>query len=388
MLALVTCAFTTVYITQPVLPVLQTEFGVSPSIASLSVSAVILAMAVTTLPIGALADRHPVRPLMLGGGWVVAIASGVCAATTSFAMLIAMRLAQGMFLPTLTTCVAAWLSRTLPPRALNVAMGSYVAATVAGGLGGRLLGGWIHPPLHWRYAFVTSGVALAVVTTVACWKMREPAVATRSPGASVSVLRLATRRSQVLAQLAAFGAFGAFSTLFNYFPFYLSEPQWGLSTSTITSLYLVYVAGLVMGPISGRISNRFGNGAVMSAGALVLAASMVATIVVAIPVLIASLAGICAGFFAIHASAVGALNRSLSAHRGKANALYTLFYYVGGATGIALGGSLYDRYGWQGVLGVSLAMSALALAVGVVQWRTGSEQKVHFGVRAKNRAHD
>ena len=26
-------------------------------------------------------------------------------------------------------------------------MGSYVSATVLGGLGGRLLGGWIHPPL-------------------------------------------------------------------------------------------------------------------------------------------------------------------------------------------------------------------------------------------------
>jgi YNFM family putative membrane transporter len=31
---------------------------------------------------------------------------------------------------------------------LNVAMGAYVSATVVGGLGGRLLGGYLHPPLH------------------------------------------------------------------------------------------------------------------------------------------------------------------------------------------------------------------------------------------------
>jgi YNFM family putative membrane transporter len=43
--ALVAAAFTTVYITQPVLPILQREFGVSASIASLSVSAVILGIA-------------------------------------------------------------------------------------------------------------------------------------------------------------------------------------------------------------------------------------------------------------------------------------------------------------------------------------------------------
>ena len=47
--ALVACAFTTVYITQPVLPILQTEFGVTPAMASLSVSIVILGMAMTTL---------------------------------------------------------------------------------------------------------------------------------------------------------------------------------------------------------------------------------------------------------------------------------------------------------------------------------------------------
>jgi YNFM family putative membrane transporter len=176
----------------------------------------------------------------------------------------------------------------------------------------------------------------------------------------------------VLAQLAAFGAFGAFSTAFNYFPFYLSAPPWDMSTGAITSLYLVYVVGLAMGPLSGRLANRFGNGAVMVGGALLVAASLAATLVVALPVLVTSLLGLCAGFFAVHAAAVGALNRSLSSDRGLGNALYTLFYYVGGAVGIALGGVLYGRAGWPGVLAVSIALTLLPLAVGVVQWHAGS----------------
>jgi MFS transporter, YNFM family, putative membrane transport protein len=142
-----------------------------------------------------------------------------------------------------------------------------------------------------------------------------------------------------------------------------------LSTATITALYLVYVAGLFMGPFAGRLGNRVGNGAVMAIGAVVLAVALMATRVVAIPALIASLIGLCAGFFAIHAAAVGALNRSLSGDRGKANALYTLFYYIGGAAGIALGGELYARFGWAGILGVGLAMSLLPLVVGVLEWR-------------------
>jgi MFS transporter, YNFM family, putative membrane transport protein len=368
-LALVACAFTTVYITQPVLPILQAEFGVTPTIASLSVSVVILGMAITTLPFGMLADRYPLRRLILVGGCVVAGASVVCAITASFVVLVAMRAVQGAFMPALTVGTAAWLSRALPVQALNVAMGMYVAATVAGGLGGRLLGGWVHPPLHWRYAFVSAGLALLGVTLLVTWRLRHSAPPARLPGASVRVRALIVKRSQMLAQIAAFGAFGAFSTVFNYFPFYLSQPPWNISTATITSLYLVYVAGLVTGPLAGKLGNRFGNGAVMVGGALLLAVALLFTVIVAIPVLIVSLTGLCAGFFAIHASAVGALNRNLSRDRGKANALYTLFYYAGGAAGIAVGGDLYTRFGWRGVLAVALALSLLPLGVGIAQWK-------------------
>jgi len=351
-----------------VLPILQSQFAISASAASLSVSAVIIGMAATMLPIGVLVDRYATRRLMIVGACVTAAAGVVCALTPSFAVLIAMRAVQGASIPLLTTCVAAWLSRMLPPAALNVAMGMYVSATVAGGLGGRLLAGWAFPPAHWRYAFPTVGVALLAVTFVVAPQLTE---APRAPSvrASTPLLRVVLRRPQVLAQAAAFGAFGAFSTVFNYFPFYLSRPPWSLSTATITALYLVYVAGLFMGPFAGRLGNRFGNGIVMIAGALVLEAALAATLVVAIPALLASLVGLCIGFFTIHAAAIGGLNRGLTGERGKANALYTLFYYLGGAAGIALGGDLYARLGWAGIVSASLALSLLPLGAGIISSR-------------------
>ncbi len=350
------------------LPILQAQFAISASAASLSVSAVIIGMAATMLPIGVLVDRYPARRLMTVGACVTAAAGAVCALTPSFAVLVAMRAVQGAFIPLLTTCVAAWLSRTLPPAALNVAMGAYVSATVAGGLGGRLLAGWAFPPAHWRYAFLTVGAALLAVTFVVAPRLTDTPRA-QELRASTPLLRVVRRRPQVLAQLAAFGAFGAFSTVFNYFPFYLSRPPWSLSTATITALYLVYVAGLFMGPFAGRLGNRFGNGIVMIGGALVLQVALAATLVIAIPALLASLIGLCIGFFTIHAAAVGGLNRSLTGERGKANALYTLFYYLGGAAGIALGGDLYARLGWAGIVGASLALSLLPLGVGIISYR-------------------
>ncbi|HET8585976.1 MAG TPA: MFS transporter, partial [Casimicrobiaceae bacterium] len=222
--------------------------------------------------------------------------------------------------------------------------------------------------------------ALATFTLLAVHRLPDkPPVETRSPrsrdsGTTGSTIAMTTRvawsdllrrRSQWLAGLAAFGAFGAFSTAFNYFPFRLSRPPWNLSTATITSLYLVYVAGLFMGPYAGRLGNRFGNGAVMAVGAIVLACAFALTLVTTMPALVASLVAMCAGFFAIHAAAVGALNRDAAGARGRANALYTLFYYVGGALGIAVAGELYAIFDWGGVIALCATMTLLPLAAGI-----------------------
>ncbi|MDH3357965.1 MAG: MFS transporter [Desulfobacteraceae bacterium] len=91
----------------------------------------------------------------------------ICAVTKDLWVLIAARFLQGLFIPALTTCLAAYLAKVLPAARLNVVMGSYVSATVLGGLGGRLLGGWVHPPLHWRYAFVSASILILIATFIA-----------------------------------------------------------------------------------------------------------------------------------------------------------------------------------------------------------------------------
>src|SRR5256885_14687020 len=79
----VAAGFATVYITQPVLPVLEHEFGVNASAASLTVSAVILGIAISNLPFRVAADRFPIPRIILLGGRVVGAASLVCAAPRS-----------------------------------------------------------------------------------------------------------------------------------------------------------------------------------------------------------------------------------------------------------------------------------------------------------------
>jgi len=366
---LVAATFTTIYITQPVLPVIREEFGVTAARASLTVSAVIFGIALATLPFGLLADRFPSRPILLAGGTAASLCGFLCAATASFPLLVAGRFLQGVFVPSLTTCLVVFLVRRLPPERLNVAMGAYVSATVAGGLGGRLLAGFIHPPLHWRYAFVTASVLLLGATLDAArWLPRDeepPAAA----GGEAGFTALLSRTDLLRIFSVGAAAFGAFSSIFNYLPFHLAGPPFFLPTQWITMLYLSYLVGVGIGPVAGRMGNRFGNGGTMAAGAVVFAGSVLLSIIPSLAAVAASLAGVCAGFFVVHSAAVGALNRKLSGSRGRANSLYVLFYYLGGTAGITAGGQAHHRAGWPGVVGLVACFLMVPFSAGLLEAR-------------------
>jgi YNFM family putative membrane transporter len=363
--ALVSASFTNIYVTQPVLPVLQREFSADMVLVSFSVSAVILGIAISNLPFGFLADRLPIQPIILTGGIFVAVGGLVCAVTTEFWILIGARFLQGIFIPSLTTCLAAYLAKTLPVARLNVVMGSYVSATVLGGLSGRLLGGFIHPPLHWRYAFVSASALTLMATFTAVRGLPRTSSETTQQHNPIVLLELMKRWELLRIYLCAAGSFAIFSSVFNYLPYRLTARPFGFSTERTTLLYLVYVVGIFIGPTAGRISNRFGSGNTLLTGSFVFGGALVLILLPSITSVILGLLGTCAGFFTIHAAAVGSLNRKLSSGQGRANALYVLFYYMGGWLGITGSGFAYKQGGWSALIYISMLLLTIPISAGI-----------------------
>jgi len=372
--ALVSAAVTNIYITQPILPVLQSEFSADMVLISFSVSAVILGMAISNLPFGFLADRLSIHPIILIGGVLVAVGGLVCAVTKDLWILIGARFLQGIFIPSLTTCLAAYLSKTLPVTRLNVVMGSYVSATVLGGLCGRLLGGWIHPPLHWRYAFVSASALTLMATFTALWGLPRTSRETGQQHDSTSFLELIKRWDLLRIYLCATGSFAIFSSVFNYLPYRLAARPFGFSTELTTLLYLVYIVGIFIGPTAGRISNRFGSGNTLLAGSFVLGGALALSLLPSITAVILGLLGTCAGFFTIHAAAVGSLNRKLSSGHGRANALYVLFYYMGGWLGITGSGFAYEQGGWSALIYISILLLIIPLSAGIGERKSSNRR--------------
>jgi len=374
--ALVSASFTNIYITQPVLPVLRQEFAADTVVVSFTVSAVILGMAVSNLPFGFLVDRLPIHPIILTGGLFVAFGGFICAVTKDLWLLIGARFIQGLFIPALTTCLAAYLAKTLPTEKVSVVMGSYVSATVLGGMGGRFLGGWIHPPLHWRYAFISASVLILVTTLFAFRGLPRPPVVVGQRDKSIGFLELLKRWETLRLYFCAAGSFAIFSSVFNYLPFRLNGPPFHLSTELTTLVYLVYVVGIFMGPTSGRISNRFGTGNTLLGGAVILACSLALILIPSLVAVLLGLFGVCTGFFTIHASAVGSLNRKLSRGQGRANALYVLFYYTGGWLGITGTGFAYRLGGWSAVVFCALFLLIIPLSTGMGERKMGNRSRV------------
>lgn len=370
--ALVSASFTNIYITQPVLPVLQDEFATDMVLVSFSVSAVVLGIAISNLPFGFLADRLPIHPIILTGGILVALGGLVCAVTKDLWVLITARFFQGLFIPALTTCLAAYLAKVLPAARLNVVMGSYVSATVLGGLGGRLLGGWIHPPLHWRYAFVSASILILTATFTAFRWLPHTSTENKQQHITISYWELLKRWELLLIYFCATGSFLIFSSVFNYLPFRMTAPPFSFSTELTTLLYLVYIVGIFMGPTAGQASNRFGSGNTLLGGTAVLGVSLTLILLPSITAVVLALLGICAGFFTIHAAAVGSLNRKLSSGQGRANALYVLFYYMGGWLGITLSGFAYKQGGWSAVIYICLFCLIIPLSAGIGERKSNS----------------
>jgi len=372
--ALVSASFTNIYVTQPVLPVLQSEFSADMVLVSFSVSAVILGIAISNLPFGFLADRLPIHPIIFTGGVLVAVGGLVCAVTKDLWVLIGARFLQGIFIPSLTTCLAAYLAKTLPVARLNVVMGSYVSATVLGGLCGRLLGGWIHPPLHWRYAFVSASALTLMATFTAVRGLPRTSSETGQQHNSIGFLELMKRWDLLRIYLCATGSFAIFSSVFNYLPYRLAARPFDFSTEMTTLLYLVYVVGIVIGPTSGRISNRFGSGNTLIAGNVVLGGALALILLPSITAVILGLLGTCVGFFTIHAAAVGSLNRKLSSGQGRANALYVLFYYMGGWLGITGSGLAYKQGGWSALIYISMLLLIIPLSAGIGERKSSNRR--------------
>ncbi len=373
-------AYADMYVTQSILPVLAAEFGIGAARAGLTVSAVVLAIAVASAFYGPLSDALGRRRVMAGATGLLAVATLACAFAPSFGALVLLRAVQGTLVPGMTAVSVAYAGDRFGGRDLPAVVAGIIGASVVGGLLGRVLAGGIAAHLGWRAPFV----AFAVLTAIAAALLARglaPGAGRRAAGlgaAWAGMLGHLRDPRLVGAYLVGGALFFGWIGIFTYLPFHLAAPPYALPTGAISSVYLVYAAGVVSSPVAGRLSGRVPPRALIAVGLAVAAAGMALTAARPLALVVVGLVVLVLGTFTAQAVAPTFVNVTAETAKGGASALYLTSYYVGGTLGSALPGVAFQAAGWRGVvlscaLALGVAMLANALLCGRVPRRRAPE---------------
>ena len=354
--------FSDMYLTQPILPLLSREFAVSPTTAGLSVSVVVLLIALASMSYGPISDAVGRKVVMVASCTGLALPTLLCAFATSFDSLLILRALQGLCIPGVTAVAVAYLGDLVEPPALGRAIGSWIAANVAGGLTGRVASGLIADQFGWRAVFVCFGVLTLLCAVLMAVALPRDAPSTHHGWFHAYRGMLAHLRDRRLAGAFLVGGalFFGFIGIFTYLPYYLMSAPFFLSSRLVALAYVSYVAGVVTSPVAGHLSVSIPRRVIIGGGLAIAILGIVLTVVPVLPVIVTSLFVLCSGMFTAQAVAPALVNSRARHGKGSVGALYLMSYYLGGTLGAILPGFAWQRFGWHGV--AAICVGALVVA--------------------------
>lgn len=361
--------FCNLYTTQPMLPLLAQTFRITPTMAGLSVSGVVLSIAIFSTLFGTLSDLWGRKRVMVWSAGLLVLPTFACAFAPNFGVLLAFRVLQGVFIPGLTAVAVAYLGELVSPASLGRVVGGWVAANVLGGLVGRVVSGILADHWGWQTPFWLFG-CLTLMTTWIMYRVL-PATPTKK---SVRLWTAYRDMGQHLKDRQLLGAFliGAslffgFIGIYTYLPFYLMAAPFHLSPAVVAFAYVSYAAGVVASPLAGQLSTRYTRRTLIGLGLLIALGSIWLSLLPVLPWVMVSLFTLCTGMFSAQAVASALVNHLAKQGKGSAGALYLMFYYLGGTLGAVLPGLGWQAWGWYGVVGIcSLAFGFAMFANGVL----------------------
>lgn len=362
--------FANVYVTQPLLPMIAEQFAISELQAASSFTITTLTLGISLLFYGPLSDALGRKKIMLMTLLGVTVTTATLAWVQDYHWLLTLRALQGFFLAGLPAIAVAYLGDEYTPHALAVAVGLYISGNTLGGIGGRLIGGFVGEWQGPSAAFLA--MALISVVCVAIFAVLLPASRHFEPkrfrlGSIVSNVKLhLSNRILLLCYVIGGFNFFIFINQYSYITFVLEDEPFSLSAKYVSLLFLTYLSGTIGSAFSGRLAMILPQPRIMTLGTLTLMLGTVITLHTSLWAIIIGLLVNCFGFFLCHSTASSYVSKQAKQAKASASSLYLVFYYLGAS----LGGFYLDPFWqagrWSGVVLGSLLILIFVLLVTIM----------------------
>jgi len=368
------CAFLELYCTQPLLPLLARIFHASKTGVGMTVSAATLGVAIAAPFFGALTERLPRKRVIVYSILGVSIPTLLAATSTSLAQLIFWRFLQGIMVPGIIAVVVTYIGEEWPAERIALIMSFYVSGTALGGFIGRISAGILADHFSWRTSFIVLGLAsLAGTAAVAAWLpqgRRRSAQPSALPKFTHQVRAMFRNRRLVATFAVGFNVLFSLVGVFTWITFYLSAPPFSLSITALSSLFFVYLIGLIVTPFAGYLITRVGLRAGISGAITCAIAGVLLTLVHSLPVVVLGLAALSIGVFIAQTASQSHLRvASPPGARVTAAGIYITCYYLGGTAAGVVPGAFWAFGKWPACVAFIVAMQLIALTIAHFGWR-------------------
>jgi len=361
-------AFLTVvdlFATQAILPSLTRHYGVTPAAMGFAVNASTFGMAISSLVVGFFSPHIDRRLGILLSLTLLAIPTSLLAVAPNLAVFTALRVVQGLCMASAFALTLAHLGEQCSAMDAGGAFAAYITGNVASNLIGRLISAAVADSLglSWNFYFFAmlnlTGALLVYFTINRVQPMHAMTTAASPLGAMFAHWRNPRLR-------AAFGIgfciLFAFIGTFTFVNFVLVRPPLSLGMMDLGFVYFVFLPSIVTTLFAGKVATRIGTRPAIW-GALGLAA--LGVLLMLRPHLAEVLTGMVlvgVGTFFAQAVATGFVGQAATENRGVASGIYLACYFLGGLTGTAVLGQIFDSMGWTAcAIGVAVALSSAAL---------------------------
>jgi predicted MFS family arabinose efflux permease len=356
--------------TDPLLPQLAADFGVTTGAASAAVTAFALSYGLLQVVCGPLGDRYGRYRTIAAAALISAFGSAACAIAPSLDALIAARFVSGATIGAFIPLSLAWIGDTVAYEKRQPLLARFLVGQMAGVAFGTAAAGWLGEHFGWRAIFHALSALLLVIALLLFLELRTHAPA----GAGRGAMRKSFQRmpgmlaSPRLRFLFATGfteglfIFGALA----FVPSHLQE-RFALGPGIAGTLVATYAAGgLLYALLARRAVRRLGERGLVAFGGVALAFGY-AALAFAPGVVLGTLGivAVGAGFYMLHTTVQIHVTQVAPEERGSAVALFATFLFLGQACGVWLAARAVDAAGATLVF----ACAALGLAVLAVALR-------------------